>query len=52
MKTTGVESAQSEPTVFGAVRRYRVMVLVVALAGHGGRHRVFARTNEDLPCLR
>ena len=31
MKTTGVEPAQSEPTVFGAVRRYRVMVLVVAL---------------------
>ena len=31
MKTTGVESARSEPTVFGAVRRYRVMVLVVAL---------------------
>ena len=32
MKDTSVESAQFEPTVFGAVRRYRIMVLAFALA--------------------
>ena len=33
MKDAGIESARSEPTVFGAVRRYRIMVLAFALAG-------------------
>ena len=33
MKDASVESARFEPTVFGAVRRYRVMVLAFALAG-------------------
>ena len=33
MKDARVESARSEPTVFGAVRRYRIMVLAFALAG-------------------
>ena len=33
MKDAGVESARFEPTVFGAVRRYRIMVLAFALAG-------------------
>lgn len=31
MKDASVESARFEPTVFGAVRRYRVMVIVIAL---------------------
>jgi Mrp family chromosome partitioning ATPase len=33
MKPASVESAKYEPTVFGAVRRYRIMVIVFALAG-------------------
>ena len=33
MKDASVESARFEPTVFGAVRRYRIMVAVFALAG-------------------
>ena len=33
MKEASVESARFEPTVFGAVRRYLVMVIVFALAG-------------------
>ncbi len=33
MKDASAESARFEPTVFGAVRRYRVMVLAFALAG-------------------
>ena len=33
MRAVGVDSSRSEPTVFGAVRRYWVMVLAVALAG-------------------
>lgn len=33
MKDARVESARFEPTVFGAVRRYRIMVLAFALAG-------------------
>ncbi len=33
MKDASVESARFEPTVFGAVRRYRIMVLTFALAG-------------------
>lgn len=33
MKDASVESVRFEPTVFGAVRRYRIMVLVFALAG-------------------
>jgi Mrp family chromosome partitioning ATPase/capsular polysaccharide biosynthesis protein len=33
MKDASVESARFEPTVFGAVRRYRIMVLAFALAG-------------------
>lgn len=33
MKNASVESARFEPTVFGAVRRYRIMVLAFALAG-------------------
>jgi len=32
MKDASIESARSEPTVFGAVRRYRIMVLAFALA--------------------
>ena len=33
MKDASVESARFEPTVFGAVRRYRIMVVAFALAG-------------------
>ena len=33
MKDASAESARFEPTVFGAMRRYRIMVLVFALAG-------------------
>jgi Mrp family chromosome partitioning ATPase/capsular polysaccharide biosynthesis protein len=33
MKNASVELARFEPTVFGAVRRYRIMVLAFALAG-------------------
>jgi Mrp family chromosome partitioning ATPase/capsular polysaccharide biosynthesis protein len=33
MKDASVESARFEPTVFGAVRRFRMMVLAFALAG-------------------
>jgi Mrp family chromosome partitioning ATPase len=33
MKEASVESARFEPTVFGAIRRYRIMVIVFALAG-------------------
>ena len=33
MKDASAESARFEPTVFGAVRRYRIMVLAFALAG-------------------
>jgi O-antigen/teichoic acid export membrane protein len=33
MRAVGIESVRPEPTVFGAVRRYWVMVLAVALAG-------------------
>jgi Mrp family chromosome partitioning ATPase len=33
MKYPSVESARDEPTVFGAVRRYYIMVLAFALAG-------------------
>ena len=33
MKDASVESARFEPTVFGAVRRYRIMVAAFALAG-------------------
>ena len=33
MKPASVESAKFEPTVFGAVRRYRILVIVFALAG-------------------
>ena len=33
MTYASVESARYEPTVFGAVRRYRIMVLAFALAG-------------------
>ena len=33
MKPASVESASLEPTVFGAVRRYRIMVAAFALAG-------------------
>ena len=33
MKNASVESARFEPTVFGAVRRYRIMVLAFALVG-------------------
>jgi Mrp family chromosome partitioning ATPase len=33
MKDSSVELAQFEPTVFGAIRRFRFMVLVFALAG-------------------
>lgn len=33
MKNASVESARFEPTVFGAVRRYCIMVLAFALAG-------------------
>jgi Mrp family chromosome partitioning ATPase len=33
MKDASVESARFEPTVFGAVRRYRILVVVFALAG-------------------
>ena len=33
MKDASVESARFEPTVFGSVRRYRIMVAVFALAG-------------------
>jgi Mrp family chromosome partitioning ATPase len=36
MKDAGVQSTRFEPTVFGALRRYRVMVLVVALVGIAG----------------
>ena len=31
MKDAGVEPHQFEPTVFGAVRRYRTMVLAIAV---------------------
>ena len=31
MKDASVESARFEPTVFGAVRRYRIMVLAITL---------------------
>jgi Mrp family chromosome partitioning ATPase len=33
MKDVGIESAGSEPTVVGAVRRYSIMVIAFALAG-------------------
>jgi Mrp family chromosome partitioning ATPase/capsular polysaccharide biosynthesis protein len=33
MKAASIESAGLEPTVFGAVRRYRIMVIAFALAG-------------------
>jgi Mrp family chromosome partitioning ATPase len=33
MKDASVDAARFEPTVFGAVRRYRIMVLAFALAG-------------------
>jgi len=33
MKVAGVESGQFEPTVFGAVRRYRIMVAAFAVLG-------------------
>jgi len=33
MKGASIESAEHQPTVVGAVRRYRIMVLVFALAG-------------------
>ena len=33
MKDASVESARFEPTVFGSVRRYRIMVAMFALAG-------------------
>jgi Mrp family chromosome partitioning ATPase len=33
MNAPRIELSRSEPTVFGAVRRYRIMVLVVAVAG-------------------
>ena len=32
MNAPGIELSRSEPTVFGAVRRYRVMVLAIAVA--------------------
>src|SRR5215218_3736587 len=31
MKATSIEQGRFEPTVFGAVRRYRTMVLVIAI---------------------
>ena len=33
MKDASAESARVEPTVFGAVRRYRIMVVTFALLG-------------------
>ena len=32
MKDAGIESAQFEPTVFGAVRRYRTMFILLTIA--------------------
>ena len=46
MKDASVESARFEPTVFGAVRRYRIMVVAFALAGSGGSHWVHAAQGE------
>ena len=47
MKDVGVQSTRFEPTVFGAIRRYRLMVLVITLAAMVGAIAYARITGEN-----
>ena len=50
MKATNIGQGRFEPTVFGAVRRYRIMVFVIAFLTAATAAGYAFGTAGELPC--